>query len=106
MAINVINDNSIKQEECLVSKAKRKKRKKDWLVVLFRKENFDDNLERHPLYSFKKTYDGVVVLAFNGGESEITKLCLDLQCINVALPTSKRRVLMQIDKEGIVHWEN
>jgi hypothetical protein len=85
---------------------KKKKRQKDWLVVLFRKENFDENLQRHPLYTFKKTYDGVVVLAFHGRESEITKLCLDLQCIDAALPFSERNVLMQIDKEGIVHWES
>ncbi len=84
----------------------KKKRRKDWLVVLFRKQNFDENLERHPLNTFKKTYDGVVVLAFHGKEPEITKLCVDLQCINAALPPSERSALMQIDKEGIVHWEN
>jgi len=86
--------------------SEKKKRQKDWLVVLFRKENFDENLERHPLHTFKKTYDGVVVAGFHGTASEITKLCVELQCVNAALLSSERSVLMQIDKEGIVHWES
>ena len=86
--------------------ARKNKRKKDWLVVLFRKENSNKNLETHPLFTFKKTYDGVVVAGFHGTASEITKLCVELQCVNAALPSSERSVLMQIDKEGIVHWES
>jgi len=78
--------------------------KKDFLVVLSRKENFDVDLERLPRCIFKKTYGNVVVLAFNGSEMEITELYLHLRASDEAKFPSARQVLMQISKEGIEYW--
>lgn len=85
------------------TKMNKAKKKKDWLVVLFRKANFDEKLERNALYTFKQSYDGIVVVLFNGPEPAITMLCLKLLSVDAALHPSERSVLMQIDKEGIVN---
>ena len=81
------------------------KKKKDWLIVLFKKEKFDRELEDHAMCTFKRTYNDVVVLAFHGEERKITRLCHVLQGINEALIPSLRSVLMQIDSEGIIVYE-
>ena len=80
--------------------------KKNWLIVLFEKSNFDKKLESHPLNTFKKTYGCVIIEAFHGSEEQITKLCVELQLHEASLPPNSRSVLMQIDKEGIVVWKD
>jgi hypothetical protein len=89
-----------------VKKMEKKQRDRDWLTALFEKENFDENLARHSLCMFKKTYDDIVVIAFQGTEREMTRLCIELRLKDAAQLPSERSLVMLIDKEGIVHWKD
>jgi hypothetical protein len=82
------------------------KKSEDWLTALFKKGNFDENLAKHPLRTFKKTYDDIVVIAFHGTETKITRFCIELRLKDAAQFPSERSLLMLIDKEGIVHWKD
>jgi hypothetical protein len=84
----------------------KEKKNEDWLIAVFEKENFDQNLARHRLCTFKKTYDNIVITAFHSTKRKITRLCIELRVKDAARLSSERSLLMLIDKEGMVHWKD